>query len=351
MNLIVNGVVSNQTSYGITCINTIIALEKAGVNVEAIPIGGRADWYEEQPLREATNRGAKFSRNVPCVRLYHEFDLAPHYGCGVHIGFPIFEKTLFSEQEIHQLNSVDLLFVCSHWAMRMIVENGVTTPIRVVNLGVDTDTFKPTEPVQNAPYRFFFPGKYEVRKGFDVLTEVFENAFHYSDNFELILLPENKFIGQQNQEWYNYIMSSKLAGKIKIINRLEHHSQVAQLYQQSDCVVSFSRAEGWNLPLLEGLACGRSIIATNYSAHTEFLNSDNSTLVDINELEPAIDGVFFHNPNNQWASLTKTVKDQLTEALRHHYKKGKGINENGVKTAQKFTWANTANQIIQHVEH
>ncbi len=348
MNLIVNSPITCRTSYGLSAINTILALEKTGVNVETIPIGGRADWYLEQPLQESLNRGTLFSRDIPCIRLYHEFDLAPHYGRGLHVGFPIFEKTKFTPQEIHQLKSVDLLFVCSEWAKRIVKDNGINTDVKIVHLGVDPEIFKPTG-LKDGPFTFFFPGKFEIRKSFDIVLEVFEKAFTIKDDFQLVFLPTNHFIGQDNEEWSRYLMLSPLASKIKIIPELDHHSKVAEIYRQSDCVVSFSRAEGWGLPMLEALACGRNVIATNYSGHTEFLSNENSTLIDVDGLEGAIDGVFFHNPENQWAKITQSVKDELTKALRYHYKKGKGINNNGIKTAQQFTWANTANQIKKHL--
>ena len=54
-----------------------------------------------------------------------------------------------------------------------------------------------------------------------------------------------------------------------------------------------SRAEGWNLEILELMSCGKHIITTNYSAHTEFCNKENALLVDIDELETAYDGKWF----------------------------------------------------------
>ena len=86
--------------------------------------------------------------------------------------------------------------------------------------------------------------------------------------------------------------------------------------KQTDCGVFPARAEGWNLELLEMMACGKHVITTNYSAHTEFCNKDNCFLVDINELETAHDGVFFSGEYGHWASFDNSAKDQLIEHMR-----------------------------------
>ena len=60
----------------------------------------------------------------------------------------------------------------------------------------------------------------------------------------------------------------------------------------ADCGVFLSRAEGWNLGLLEMMAMGKPVITTNYSGHTEFATPANALLVEVPEVEPAKDGVF-----------------------------------------------------------
>lgn len=349
MEIILNSVFSNLTSYGISGINTLLALEKLGHNVMAVSISDRCDYFEDQPIQKALEKGKFFNKNAHCIRLFHQFALNHHVGNGLFVGWPIFETTEFSREEKHQLSQVDLLFVCSNWAKGIIEQNGIKTPVKIVELGVNTDVFKPKFRVKDDVFRFFFPGKFEVRKSFEIVTEIFERAFSITDNIEIIFLPNNFFIGEQNREWANFLMSSTLSSKIKILDRLNNHHQVSDLYNKCDCVVSFSKGEGFNLPVLEGLACGKQVVATNYSAHTQYLNSNNSILVDVDGLEPAIDGVFFDGKKGDWALIDKKCKDGLVEALRIAYKRGKIVNEEGILTSQRLTWENTAKQIISHL--
>ena len=52
--------------------------------------------------------------------------------------------------------------------------------------------------------------------------------------------------------------------------------EIKNLYTSNKitCMLTGTRAEGWGLPLIEAASCGLPIIATNYSAHKEFLEED-----------------------------------------------------------------------------
>ena len=116
----------------------------------------------------------------------------------------------------------------------------------------------------------------------------------------------------------------------------------------ADCGIFPSRAEGWNLELLEMLACGKQVITTNYSAHTAFCNQDNALLVDINEKEVSFDGKWFNGKYGSWAKIGGKEKEQFVDHLKHVHN-NKKHNRKGVETAEKFNWSNTAKCIINNV--
>ena len=64
--------------------------------------------------------------------------------------------------------------------------------------------------------------------------------------------------------------------KLGLIVKSLTDKQMVEIYQNKkvSCFVSGTRAEGWGLPFVESAACGLPIIATNYSAYTEFLEND-----------------------------------------------------------------------------
>jgi glycosyltransferase involved in cell wall biosynthesis len=121
-----------------------------------------------------------------------------------------------------------------------------------------------------------------------------------------------------------------------------------------DCGVFPARAEGWNLELIELMAVGRQVITTNFSAHTEFCTAANSRLIDIKELEPANDGVWFDGTKGRWAKFDEDTQHDLVAHMRAvHEEKQAGrliLNKEGVETARRFTWDNTAKEILRNVQ-
>lgn len=285
------------------------------------------------------------------VRLYHQHALFEHI-CDFHIGFPIFELDDFSEQERASLAFCDELIVCSKWAKGIINEHFPDKVCNVVPLGVDPTIFYPSDIIEEEggkekPFTFFYPGKFEYRKGFDIVTQVFDRAFDNGENVQVVFLPQNLFI-QDNEDWARSLLSSRLgrSGRVKVLGPLGTPQEVASLIRYSDAVVSFSRAEGWGLPLLEAISCGRQVVATDYSGHTEFLNSSCALLKKVGGRELAIDGVFF-NGSGSWLSYFNSDIDDFVSMLRHTYQKGKFYNAPGVEQAKKFTWEEAAKKLVE----
>lgn len=354
MEITINGPVTEKTSYGITVLNIVESLSRLGHKINLVPVGGRADFLSDRVYtkRALDNYESGFNLNAPAVRIYHQHSLYEHVGRGLNVGFPIFELDRFSKLEVSSLNSCDLLFVPSEWGKSVFEANNIQPASTVVPLGVDMKVFNPTNPVRphGKPFTFFFPGKFEYRKGFDIVVEVFEKAFNVTDNFEVLFLPNNHFLTQeQTSQWITYLTGSKFGNKFKLIAPQNSPSDVAKIVNDCDCIVSFSRAEGWNLPLLEGLACGKPVVATNYSAQTEFLDSSNSTLINVENKEEAFDGVFFHG-GGSWLAFDESTVNKMAKAVKEAYNRGPVFNEEGLKTAQSFTWHDTASKIIDKLK-
>ena len=97
------------------------------------------------------------------------------------------------------------------------------------------------------------------------------------------------------------------------------------------------------------MSCGKQIVATNYSAHTEFCNDSNSLLVDINSTEDAFDGKWFKG-QGKWAKIDDEQISDISNHMRSVYEQKRSgkdlINTEGIKTAEKFSWENTAREIV-----
>lgn len=356
----------NNLSYGLVTINLVDALYKLNRYVQLYPINPHniecESKYQEN-IRHSLERAKMFSSDIPCIKIWHQWEHSIFPDNNLRVGFPIFELDRLTNLEKWNLNSLDLLLVCSHWAATVCEENNIKVRTEVVPLGVDSEVFRPLPKKQKNKTVFLCIGKWEKRKGHDVLGQIFNSAFTTKDNVELWLLPTNIFAApEKTKEWEELYTLLPIGSKIKILPRQNTQEQLNYLINQADFLVSPSRAEGWNLPLLEGMACGIPPITTNYSGHTEFCNSSNSLLVDIQEFEEANDGIWFKPGGivnqGRWANLGKDVIEQFVNHFRTAHQlnleqsnKLKGIKEECVKTSEKFSWVNSATKLLNHISH
>jgi glycosyltransferase involved in cell wall biosynthesis len=345
----------NSLGYGQVGKNITLELAKIA-NVSLGLIGGLdiTDYNELVLIRKCIENGFNLDFGSPCIRIWHQHDMSQFMGRGIRIGFPIFELNRFSDLEVHHLSNVDHLFVCSEWAKNVLLSNGILANdlIHVVPLGVVKHDFTKPNPMakKDGITRFFTCGKWEIRKGHDIIIEAFSRAFEKTDDVEMYMMCTNPFLDKNgDREWKNKCLDSKLGSKFRFVPRVEHQSKVIQTMSEMDCGIFISRAEGWNLELLEMMSCGKPVIATNYSGHTEFCNEKNSLLVNVDELEMAYDGIWFNGKVGEWAKLGESQIDQVVGHMRNVHN-SKFINTEGIHTAKKFTWENSAREVLKHVE-
>lgn len=347
----------NQLGYGIAGQNVSLALKKAGAAVALFPIGP-IDVAESSidDIEEMKANSSEYDYGAPCLRIWHQDQMAEHVGYGMRIGFPFFELDRFNKREKHHMNSLHKIFVASKWAKKIVMRETNETigenNIHVIPLGVDRSIFNENvtahslEPDHTV---FLNVGKWERRKGHDVLLSAFCKAFTPSDKVSLHMACYNPFIGGGNEQWAKRYLGSSMGRNIIFLPRLTTQKLLTSVLAKADCAVFPARAEGWNLDLLEIMSMGKNVICTNNTGHTEFVDQNNARLISCDKMEPAEDGVWFHGQGN-WYSLGADQEEQLINHMRevHRLKQTGQLNRNdaGIETAKMFNWDNTAQQII-----
>jgi glycosyltransferase involved in cell wall biosynthesis len=354
MNINICGVVNNL-SYGIVTTNIVRSLISIGHKVALFPINPNnmeCEPHLQPSIRMALENAKTLDFYAPCIRIWHQFDMSQFVGKGKKIGFPIFELNRFNKQEKHHLyGGCDQLFVCSKWA-KEICERELPLPlvendnVKVIPLGVDLSIFSPVDRPSNGPFVFLNCGKWERRKGHDILVHAFNKAFSDQDDVELWMMPTNCFnTPEENYKWESLYLESKLGHKIKLIDRQDSQKDVANFMRRAHCGIFPARAEGWNLEALEMLACAKPLIISANTGHTEYITWDNSFWIDTPNMEPAHDGKWFHGQGD-WHSIGGIEVNKIADIMRYAYNQGPVSNDDGYETACKFTWINTAKEII-----
>jgi len=289
----------------------------------------------------------RYESSANCLTIYHEFDLIPNFvGKGKHVGFPFFETNRMNEGRMKNLNGADHLIVASEWARQILVNEGVKPSISVAPLGVDNRIFAPKVSNEDS-YKFFNIGKVEYRKGTWELPTIFSQAFpDKSTNVELYIFCDSPHQITKQQLKQLLEQTQKLDdGRIKICSgQFDTDADLASFIQKMDCGVFLTRAEGFGMPILQSLSCGKPVITTNYSGHTEFCTPANSFLIDIERMESAYDGVWFHGLG-EWAHIGKNQKEQAIEYMRKIFKDNIRYVQSAADTGKEMSWAKCANLV------
>ena len=221
---------------------------------------------------------------------------------------------------------------------QLILDKLVTIPH-----GYNPEDFYPMEQKEeNKPFTFLFNKglrNMEDRGGGMYLIKAYLEEFTESNNVELIL-KINPAYGIPNLLKMFPGIKQNGVPKITFITEEYTVNQLNELYNSIDVFVSPTRAEAFNLPCLEALACGKPVITTNYGGQTDFIDNEVGALIDykLTEIthEVEYEGINWATPNHE----------QLKKELRRIYTNGiYGFKENCIKRASKYTWKNTAKQI------
>jgi glycosyltransferase involved in cell wall biosynthesis len=344
--------ISNDLGYGIVGLNVAKTLAKRGIEFSLSAIGNTKVSAKESTLLQAP-LSLPYHPSWPTVKIYHQHD--SYMPASVkRVFWPIFELDNFTEQETKALYNVDELIVCSHWAKGILSDHFDNYEMNcpkcsVVPLGIDTEIFYYREPDKKTrPLRLINIGKWEIRKGHDVLAEMVREM---GRDVELWMMPDNPFISQEEDFKWKTHYRNILGDKVKFIPRMDTQNEVACIISMCDIGVFPSRAEGWNLDLVEVMAVtGVPAYCTEYSAHTEIINRLTTERLPLPkyELEPAWDNKWFFGQGN-WAKLDINYEIEKMDAAIWARDT---INPKlfAQKIADTFSWENSVDELLKVIK-
>lgn len=362
----------NNLGYGIFTRGLIQGLTQQGhLDFHLNMIGGQPQIenpsQEEMGLLQYLSQ-VPWQRSSPSIAIWHEFDLSKFSGNKL-IGFPIFETTGFFPAAINYLSQMDAVMVPSTWAKNVIHNNvGESLPVFVVPGGanlVKSDAVDKTQKYEG--FTFLHIGKFENRKSTIELIRAYVMAFsetkfqtrllchcynpfdqHFQQNMVKLLSSLGLRVIQSTSQYS--IVAIKGNSIVEIpVGRIPDE-QVSQLYRAAHIGVFPAKGEGWNLPLMEAIQSGLPCIATNHSAHTEYLNEEfnypQELLLNQFNLQPAFDGLYFKGDRGNWAVISVEELSQKMRIVYDNYPQILARFDNG-KIKETFNWANTATKFLE----
>ncbi len=221
------------------------------------------------------------------------------------IGYTFFEENIISPAALKWADGYyDTIAVGSSWCETVLKEHGFNRTRTIVQ-GIDPSIFYPAGAKQRYADNFviFSGGKFELRKGQDIVMRAVKII---QDRYPDVLLVAS---------WYNhwpqtmntmaaspYIHYHKPAATFEetmqqtiVANGLDpqrivllpplSNNRMPEVYRDSDIGLFPNRCEGGtNLVLMEYMACGRPVVASNLTGHQDVVASEYACLVNARSL-------------------------------------------------------------------
>ena len=129
------------------------------------------------------------------------------------------------------------------------------------------------------------------------LIRAFQTAFRANDAVTLVIKASGGDIHTADLE---LLQTAARGENILLVHELVARAQAYGFIAMADCFVSLHRSEGFGLGLAEAMLLGKPVIATGYSGNLDFMNRENSLLVDYKIVEITEDRPIY-TKGNFWA--------------------------------------------------
>lgn len=264
---------------------------------------------------------------------------------GYTIGYNVWETTEYPQDFFNQILKFDEFWVPSEWQKNNLIKQGYSKDkIFVVPEGVDGETFNPAEIVNDDnSFKFLLFGRWEYRKSTKEIVETFATTFDESEPVKLIVSADNPYatdgLGSTEDRLKHFDINHK---NIEVIHFPSREKYVRYL-KEGNVFVSCARSEGWNLPLIEAMACGTPSIYSNWGAQLEFAKGLGIPVKTLHEVPAS------NQESHFVGNYIQPDYDDLSKKMREVYENYDIYRLRAIKESQKirekFNWDKIAEKV------
>jgi glycosyltransferase involved in cell wall biosynthesis len=276
----------------------------------------------------------------------------------------------FAERERapkHFCSGGDLVVTPSNWSRMKLVEYGIPDDgIRVIPHGVSSDIFHPLSVAERSEARgeldiaddefvFLNVGSLTLEKGVDLLIQAFAIVHQRHPRARLMLKDTSGLYGLTLEDFivkyiehFGPIRQEVLAAIGQVPSSLSL-AEMRRLYGAADAYVSPYRAEGFNLPVIEAIACGTPAIVTRGGATDDFCDSETAQMVDADRVSN-LDREFYGNeklPGYHLEPRIDSLISQMERALMAPMALQPSFLDARQRLVERFSWAAAARSLTE----
>lgn len=240
----------------------------------------------------------------------------------------MFETASVPPEWLQRLAEVDEVWVPSRFNAKTFADAGVDPhKIRVVPEFVDKDWSQATDRSYggNQTFTFLSVFRWQKRKGWDVLLQAYLKEFRATDDVELVLRVDPFGPGSTDVRSDIAAVIQKVRPHrpplVRLLPDPLSQTEMQGLYASAHAFVLPTRGESWGRPFMEAMASGLITIGTAWGGHLDFMNVNNSLLIDF-ELVPVPDAAVLEWPFFRGQTWAEPSVDSIGDCLRRAYEGG-----------------------------
>lgn len=277
-----------------------------------------------------------------------------YYQKRYNIGFWAWEMPRFPQEWFYAFNLYDEIWTPSSFCVEAISANSPIPVVRIphaINPAIPNIT-KSDAGLSKDKFNFLFIFDYTStyeRKNPVAVVRSFLQAFGTErKDVQLIIKSSNAEFARDRQREVEKL--ARGAGNISFIDKVLSREKINALIYHCDCYVSLHRAEGFGLTLAEAMFYGKPVIATDYSANRDFMNSGNSFPVKYETIELKEDIGFFRR-GDTWAEADVRHASEMMKFVFENQQNAAEIGRKAAFTIQnEFSPLAVGNKIKSRVE-
>lgn len=234
------------------------------------------------------NVNTKFVPDVDIVLMdMDHFYFYDTYNSKIKIAYTVWESTLLPDNFFNQLLKFDYLWVVTEWHKEIAIKQGYPPHrIYVVNEGVSGDFFPSSEKLDKFTYMFF--GRWDYRKCVPEIIQSFLEAFPEKEDVQLILSADNPYsvdgMSGTEERLNHYGFNDERIIVKNFLSREEYKDYL----KKGQVLITCARSEGWNIPLIEAMACGTPTTYSKWGGQMEFTKGEGNPVNIIGEFPASI---------------------------------------------------------------
>jgi glycosyltransferase involved in cell wall biosynthesis len=346
----------------------ILSLHNAGVPITVNPVSfekARPNLGKNgQIIASLVNKPIEY--NINLIHLTPEHVPIFKQPNKVNVNLTVWETDRIHRDWIDYCNQADALIVPCKWNIDVFRNSGVNKPMIVVPHGIDLSDVDSVnekleiEGLSDNDYVFYSVFQWNERKNPFGLLRAYYTAFAGRRDVALVLktygadnsdreiegIVRNVMNIKKNITFYK----DKPAPKVVLVTDLLSDVEIIKLHNRGDCYISLAHSEGFGLGYFHAMASRKPTIGVGGSGNEEFMNKDNSYLVDYS-WSPTIGMPHFvwYTCDQMWPEPNMKDAIEKLQFVEANRDSAKEIGLKGRKTIEKYTWDRVADTMLSQL--